>query len=149
MKYRITPRGILIQDNKVLFASYQVKDKIIYALPGGKQETGESLHACLRREFKEELNLAIEVGALVLVKEFIHEQSDVRGWEAGIHQVELIFEVTCSQILDTDKLGSELDKNMLGADFLSPIEMSNRTYFPEQDPKWFFEEKVAIPYLLN
>ena len=147
MKYRITPRGILIQDQKVLFATYQVKNKIIYALPGGKQETGESLHACLSREFKEELNLDVEVGALVLIKEFIHEQSDVIGWEAGIHQVELVFEVASKQKLDTNQLGMELDKNMLGAQFLSASEMLKETYYPEQDPQWFFEEKVAIPYM--
>jgi 8-oxo-dGTP diphosphatase len=71
MKYRITPRGILIQNNKIIFASYQVKDKIVYALPGGKQEVGETLKDCLVREFKEELNLDIQVGKLALVKEFI------------------------------------------------------------------------------
>lgn len=147
MKYRVTPRGILIQNNKVLFAAYNVQGLTIYALPGGKQEIGESLPTCLIREFKEELNLDIEVGTLVLVKEFIHEQSKVLGWEAGIHQVELIFEVSTTQVFDENKLGLELDKNMLGARFLSASEMLNKTYYPAQEPAWFFGEKPAIPYL--
>lgn len=147
MKYRITPRGILIQNNKIIFASYQVKDKIVYALPGGKQEVGETLKDCLVREFKEELNLDIQVGKLVLVKEFIHEHSDVKGWEEGIHQVELIFEVSTNQLFNKNALGRMLDNNMLGATLLSAQEMKGLTYYPEQDPSWFFEERVAIPYL--
>lgn len=149
MKYRITPRGLFIQDQKVLFATYQVKDKIIYALPGGKQEVGESLQACLAREFKEELNMNIQVGKLVLVKEFIHEHNDVPGWEKGIHQVELIFEVSSATAFNQAKLGLQLDNNMLGSELLNAKEMKKMTYYPEQDPSWFFQEKVAIPYLLD
>lgn len=149
MKYRITPRGILIQDKKVLFASYAVKDKIIYALPGGKQEAGESLKACLIREFKEELDLDIQVGKLVLIKEFIHQRNDVPGWEKGIHQVELIFEVSSATAFNQAKLGLQLDNNMLSAKLLSKEKMFQETYFPEQKPSWFFEEKNAIPYLLD
>jgi mutator protein MutT len=34
----------------------------LWEFPGGKQEPGESLEACLAREIDEELNLPIEVG---------------------------------------------------------------------------------------
>lgn len=149
MKYRITPRGILIQDQKVLFACYQVKERLVYALPGGKQEIGESIKACLIREFKEELNLVIKVGKLVLVKEFIHESNDVKGWEKGIHQVELIFEVSSKQVFDSSILGMQIDNNMLSATLLSEEQMKTVTYFPEKESSWFFKDKVQIPYILD
>ena len=41
-----------------------------WEFPGGKAEPGESQHQCLKREMREELNLAVEVGAELLVTSF-------------------------------------------------------------------------------
>ncbi len=38
----------------------------LWEFPGGKQEDGESLEACLEREIAEELELAIRVGRLLI-----------------------------------------------------------------------------------
>ena len=41
-----------------------------WEFPGGKAELGESQHQCLKREMREELNLAVEVGVELLVTSF-------------------------------------------------------------------------------
>ncbi len=46
----------------------------LWEFPGGKCEPGESIHACLAREMMEELGVAIEPGATLLVT--THEYPD-------------------------------------------------------------------------
>ncbi len=53
--------GILIQDNHVLVSDEYIKGNYITKFPGGGLEYGEGTTECLIREFKEELNLSIEV----------------------------------------------------------------------------------------
>ena len=53
--------GILIQDNQVLVSDEYIKGNNITKFPGGGLEYGEGTTECLMREFKEELNLSIEV----------------------------------------------------------------------------------------
>ncbi len=53
--------GILIQKDKVLVSDEYIKGTFITKFPGGGLEFGEGTKDCLIREFKEELDLDIEV----------------------------------------------------------------------------------------
>lgn len=53
--------GLLVVENKLLIIREPFAGTIIDKFPGGGLEYGEGTHECLIREFKEELNLEIEV----------------------------------------------------------------------------------------
>ena len=53
--------GILIHDNKLLVSDEYIKGMKITKLPGGGLEFGEGTNDCLKREFKEELDLDVEI----------------------------------------------------------------------------------------
>jgi A/G-specific adenine glycosylase len=61
--------AIIRQNEKVLIAQRPLEGMLggLWEFPGGKQEPGESLSECLRREICEELGVEIEVGRLVTV----------------------------------------------------------------------------------
>lgn len=50
----------------------------LWEFPGGKCEAGESHEACLAREFLEELDVAIDVGAEILTTEHTYPEKTVR-----------------------------------------------------------------------
>lgn len=54
--------GILINDkNQVLVSDELIRGEYITKFPGGGLEFGEGTKDCLKREFQEEMNLAVEV----------------------------------------------------------------------------------------
>lgn len=60
--FNIRVYGILInRDNQVLVSDEYIRGKFYTKFPGGGLEMGEGTRDCLKREFKEEMNLEIEV----------------------------------------------------------------------------------------
>jgi 8-oxo-dGTP diphosphatase len=59
--FNVRVYGILIHENKLLVSDEYIKGMNITKLPGGGLEFGEGPIDCVIREFKEELNLDIEV----------------------------------------------------------------------------------------
>ncbi len=60
-KFNVRVYGILIFDGAVLVSDEYIKRNKITKFPGGGLEFGEGLRDCLVREFKEELDLDVEV----------------------------------------------------------------------------------------
>lgn len=61
--------AVIYHNGQILIAQRPPEGMLggLWEFPGGKQEPGESLPACLRREIREELGLEIEVGEPVAV----------------------------------------------------------------------------------
>jgi ADP-ribose pyrophosphatase YjhB (NUDIX family) len=59
--YNIRVYGLLIKNGAVLVSDEFYKGIYMTKFPGGGHELGESLHDCLHREFKEELNINIQI----------------------------------------------------------------------------------------
>ncbi len=59
--FNVRVYGILIENNQLLVSDEYIKGHNITKLPGGGLEYGEGTIECLIREFKEELDLDIEV----------------------------------------------------------------------------------------
>lgn len=61
-RFNVRVYGVLIHEGSVLVSDEYIKKNRITKFPGGGLEFGEGTRECLVREFKEELNLPIEVG---------------------------------------------------------------------------------------
>ncbi len=60
-RFNIRVYGIWIQNNKILVNEELIRDKKIIKFPGGGLDWGEGVKDCLKREWKEELNIDIDV----------------------------------------------------------------------------------------
>jgi len=67
--------GLIRKDGRFLIAKRQEEGHLAgyWEFPGGKQERGESLQACLEREIEEELGLKIRAGQVLLAVEHEYE----------------------------------------------------------------------------
>ncbi len=60
-RFNIRVYGIWINDDKILINEEMIHGRSIIKFPGGGLDWGEGIIDCLKREWKEELNLDIEV----------------------------------------------------------------------------------------
>ena len=82
MHVRVT--GVVIEDEHILLLNQDTGSGRAWSLPGGKVEEGESLSAALVREMREETGIAVAVGRLLYVCDYL---------PGGIHVVHVTFEV--------------------------------------------------------
>ena len=85
-EFLIRACGILIHDGAVLAQEARnEKGGLDYALPGGHLEFGETLAACMSREFYEETGLNVEAEKLVYVHENFYTLRGVVTHEIGFY----------------------------------------------------------------
>jgi len=63
--------GLWLKNENILVNKESIRGQIIQKFPGGGVNKGEGLHDTLRREWKEELDLGIEIGELFFVNTFL------------------------------------------------------------------------------
>ena len=69
--FNIRVYGILINEKKqVLVSDEYIRGNYYTKFPGGGLELGEGTRDCLKREFKEEMNLEVEIGEHLYTTDF-------------------------------------------------------------------------------
>lgn len=69
--FNIRVYGILISDEeKVLVSDEYIRGKYYTKFPGGGLDLGEGTRDCLKREFKEEMDLGVEIGDHIYTTDF-------------------------------------------------------------------------------
>ena len=62
---RIRGAVVIIENNNVALIRREKAGRTYYVFPGGKQENGETIEQCTKREAYEELGVEVEVGELI------------------------------------------------------------------------------------
>ena len=90
-KRRINVRGIVYRDGKILAVRHKKSDgspSDYWAVPGGGLDPMESIEDGVKREFMEELGVAVTTGRILLMQQFIsHRESSDEEFEVML-QVE-------------------------------------------------------------
>ena len=131
---RPSGKAVIIEDGKVLLTrNHKVHedDQEFWLLPGGGQRHGEDLHTTVQREVFEETGLEVEVGELLLVRDYIgahHELAEISERLHNEHALELMFR--CRVAGGT--LGTEVDADhgQLEAAWIGLDELAGLRVFP-------------------
>lgn len=98
-RVRVRVCGLLVQDGAVLLTAHRgllPGNAPFWSPPGGGWQFGETVHECLRREFREETGLSVTVGRFLHLHEFK---------SAELQALELFFEVRAADGAAHPRLG--------------------------------------------
>ena len=75
-KFNIRVYGLLVnQHNEILVSDERRNGHVFTKFPGGGLEWGEGTIDCLKREFQEEIGIAVEVGDLFYATDFFQQSA--------------------------------------------------------------------------
>lgn len=113
---RPTPRAFILRGGMLLVQEKLHPEKgLYYTLPGGRQDPGETLPECLKRECREEVGADVTVGSLLHVAEVYRFKA---GSADRQHRIDFVF--ACSVPEDyTPVLGSHPDPHQTGTRWIT------------------------------
>lgn len=119
MRLRNSAKAIVIHEEKLLVTKLKDQDDIYYLLPGGGQEPGEILPETVKRECLEETGIEVEVGELILLREYFLDK--------GVHGVEFMF--SCKFIGERSGI-LQPDDNQIGIEWIPIQELKKLPLYP-------------------
>ena len=122
-------KAMIIREGEILLTVNDDGEKILYLLPGGGQEPGETMEQALKRECLEEIGVNVEIGEMLWVREFLGSRYE---WEAfhSLHQVEFMF--ACSLEEDArPHVGTGGDTWQTGVEWVSLDRLDDVVFYPE------------------
>ncbi len=123
MIQKVVSTGLLMKDNKVLVIQRSQREEFLpgyYELPGGKVDFGEDPTEALAREFKEEVDLNVQIGSPYHTFSYISENGNR-------HTVEILYKVRLSDEANQQEIKLSEDHNdskWIGIEQLDQLKMS-------------------------
>jgi 8-oxo-dGTP pyrophosphatase MutT (NUDIX family) len=126
---RNSAKAIIIEQGKLLAIQNRDAAGDWYILPGGGQHPGETLVEALKRECLEEVNVAVVVGDLCLVREYIGSHHEFAEHDAAVHEIEFMFNCTLAPGA-VPGIGTEPDSAQTGFAWLDLAHLERWRLYP-------------------
>jgi len=138
--FNVRVYGVLINEQKqVLVSDEYIRGSYYTKFPGGGLELGEGTRDCLKREFKEEMDLEVEIGEHLYTTDFYQ----VSAFNPAHQIISIYYNVTALEEIKVPLRTKEFDFDE------QQMEVYNRTKMTETfrfiDWNNFSEEKITLP----
>lgn len=142
--FNVRVYGILINNGKLLVSDEYIKGMNITKLPGGGLEFGEGTIECLIREFKEELNLEVEITAHFYTTDFFVNSA----FSANNQVISIYYTVNPKSDLSfkISETAFDFEKKKEGAQSMRWIDMKSLS---ENDFTFIIDKRVAEMLINN
>lgn len=128
---RNSAKAIIIQDDQLLAIKKEDHEGVYYILPGGGQEHGETFHQTLKRECIEEIGQEVEIGDLILIREYIGQNHEHAAFDMETHQIEYMFLCTIKGRNTVIQNGINPDEGQIGVEWLPLSDLLAYRLYPQ------------------
>ncbi|MCK5133456.1 MAG: NUDIX domain-containing protein [Candidatus Sabulitectum sp.] len=122
---------MIVRNGKLLVIRNTTDGHDWYILPGGGQNHGETLTDALKRECLEEASIAVEVGDILFIRDYISRNHEFAETENDAHQVEFMFHCTISEYAQPET-GNTADEWQTGVEWLPVGSLDEFDLYPSQ-----------------
>lgn len=139
---RNSAKALIIRDGKMAAIKIRDAGEEWYIMPGGGQESEETLREAVCREVSEELGINVKCKELLFVVEGVHGES--------FHRVDLIFH--CEFLSEIPHAVLQNDTNQVGVEWLDISALNLQPLYPSKLRRQimnFYEGKPYKVYLGN
>jgi 8-oxo-dGTP diphosphatase len=139
MGIRNSAKAVIVQDDMIVAIKKKDKDGYYYILPGGGQEHGENLHETLKRECIEEINVEVEIGDLLFIREYIGKNHEHSKFDSEVHQTEYMFLCKIKEGSKDIRNGIVPDDGQLGVEWLPLSGLLEYRLYPQSMRKYIVD----------
>ncbi len=138
--FNIRVYGVLINEKKqVLVSDEYIRGSYYTKFPGGGLELGEGTRDCLKREFKEEMDLEVAVGEHLYTTDFYQESA----FNPAHQIISIYYLVKALEAIKVPLRTKEFDFDEQQMEVYNRTKMTETFRFIDWD--FFSEEKVTLP----
>lgn len=123
-KIRNSAKALIIKDGRMLAIKQDDHDEVIYILPGGSQNAGETLTDAVKREVGEEIGVEVEPLSLEFVIEGVYGEA--------LHRVDFVFLCEYIGLMDQDSSILPSDENQVEYEWLEIKYLMQLPLFPSK-----------------
>jgi 8-oxo-dGTP diphosphatase len=138
--FNIRVYGVLINEKKqVLVSDEYIRGSYYTKFPGGGLELGEGTRDCLKREFKEEMNLEVKIGEHLYTTDFFQQSA----FNPAHQIISIYYLVTALEEITVPLRTKEFDFDEKQMEVYNRIKMTETFRFIDWDK--FSAERLTLP----
>ncbi|WP_145147816.1 NUDIX domain-containing protein [Paenibacillus xylanexedens] len=143
-KIRNSAKALIIKDGRILAIRQEDNGDVIYLLPGGSQNAGETLTDAVKREVAAEIGVDVEPLSLEFVIEGVYG--------AALHRVDFVFLAEYIGLMDNNSSILPSDENQVEYEWLDIKNLIQQPLLPSKLRKQIIrlvEGETTVMYLGN
>lgn len=146
---RVRPavKALIVRDGRLLATVNDDAEGDWYLLPGGGMEFGESMHEALQRECLEEIGCRVEIGDVVMLRDYLGARHELAETDSDFQQLEIYFDCRLPDGVEP-QVGSGVDENQSGVVWLDLADLPDRLY-PRALRGWLLADPASRPRYLG